>query len=113
MVISLRVDETAAPKSARRHAPDDTLAYARTCYSHLAGRLAVDIAEALQVCGLLVKREDRFAVTDRGREWFAQLGIEIAERQMKEPRFARHCLDWTERRHHIAGHLGSAMLARF
>lgn len=108
-----RANDAAARKSAGRRAPDDTLAYARTCYSHLAGRLAVDIAEALQVRGLLVKREDRFAVTHRGREWFAQLGIEITETQIPEPRFARRCLDWTERRHHIAGHLGSAMMVRF
>jgi len=99
-------------KSARTPAPDDALACARTCYSHLAGRLGVDIAEELQIRGLLVKREDRFAVTQRGRDWFAQLGIEMSEQQMKQPRFARCCLDWTERRHHIAGHLGSAMLAR-
>jgi DNA-binding transcriptional ArsR family regulator len=101
-------------KSARGDAPDSALTYARTCYSHLAGRLAVDIAEALQVTGLLVKRElDRFTVTQRGREWFAQLGIETVDRQIKDPRFAKPCLDWTERRHHIAGHLGSAMLTRF
>jgi DNA-binding transcriptional ArsR family regulator len=103
----------AARKSATGRAPDDALACARTCYSHLAGLLAVDIAEELQVRGLLVKREARFAITQRGREWFAQLGIEISEAQVKDPRFARRCLDWTERRHHIAGHLGSAMLARF
>jgi DNA-binding transcriptional ArsR family regulator len=113
LAITPRANHTTAHKSARGRAPDDTLAYARTCYSHLAGRLAVDIAEALQVCGFLVKREDRFAVTQRGREWFAQLGIELTEQQLGELRFARRCLDWTERRHHIAGRLGSAMLVRF
>jgi DNA-binding transcriptional ArsR family regulator len=95
-------------------APDDALAYARTCYSHLAGRLAVAIAEALETRRLLVRREPKlFSVTQRGREWFAQLGIETVDREMGNPRFATCCLDWTERRHHIAGHLGSAMLARF
>ena len=112
MVIAPRANHPVARKLAGGRSPDDPLAYARTCYSHLAGRLGVDIAEALQVNGLLVKREDRFVVTQRGQEWFAQLGIDITERQMKDPRFARRCLDWTERRHHIAGHLGSAMLAR-
>jgi DNA-binding transcriptional ArsR family regulator len=113
LAITPRANDTAARRSAGRRTPDDTLAYARTCYSHLAGRLAVDIAEALQVCGLLVKRQHRFVVTQRGREWFAQLGIELTEQQMREPRFARCCLDWTERRHHIAGHLGAAVLVRF
>ncbi len=111
LVIAPHANDAAPRKSAR--GPDDTLTYARTCYSHLAGRLAVDIAEALQVCGFVVKRDDRFAVTQRGREWFAQLGIELTEQQLREPRLARRCLDWTERRHHIAGRLGSAMLVRF
>lgn len=113
LAIAPRANGTAASKSVGRRAPDDMLANARTCYSHLAGRLGVDIAEALQVRGLLVNREARFAVTQRGREWFAQLGVEITKPHMKDPRLARLCLDWTERRHHIAGHLGSAMLARF
>jgi DNA-binding transcriptional ArsR family regulator len=113
LVIAPRANNTSTRSSAGGRAPDDMLAYARTCYSHLAGRLGVDIAEAFQVRGLLVKREDRFAVTQRGREWFAQLGIEITEQQTKQPRFARRCLDWTERRHHIAGYLGSAMQVRF
>jgi DNA-binding transcriptional ArsR family regulator len=95
-------------------AQDNSLAYARTCYSHLAGRLAVDITEALQQRGLLVRREAKlFAVTERGREWFAGLGIQVPEAENQHARFAKCCLDWTERRHHIAGHLGSAMLARF
>jgi DNA-binding transcriptional ArsR family regulator len=99
---------------ARRPLPGSTLASARTCYSHLAGRLAVDIADALQKRGLLASREAKqFTVSQRGREWFGELGVEISEQQMKEPRFARQCLDWTERRHHIAGRLGSAMLTRF
>lgn len=102
-----------AQSPVRPRTADGALGYARTCYSHLAGRVGVDIAEALQVRGLLVKRDDRFAVTQRGCDWFAQLEIGITERQAKDPRFARRCLDWTERRYHIAGHLGAAMLARF
>jgi DNA-binding transcriptional ArsR family regulator len=93
--------------------PDNSLVYARTCYSHLAGRLAVAIAETLLQRELLVRQEPKlFALTQRGREWFAQLGIETVDREINDPRFATCCLDWTERRHHIAGHLGSAMLAR-
>jgi DNA-binding transcriptional ArsR family regulator len=112
LAIAPRAD-VVTPRRAAGRAPDATLTYARTCYSHLAGRLAVDIAEELQVRGLLLKRENWFAVTQRGRDWFGQLGIEITARQLQELRFARCCLDWTERRHHIAGSLGSAMLVRF
>ena len=105
-------DAARSPVSART--PESRLAYARTCYSHLAGRLAVDIADALRDRGLLVEREsNQLGLTPRGCDWFARLGIETTDRQMAGARFARRCLDWTERRHHIAGHLGSAMLSRF
>lgn len=113
LTVASRPNDVAARSTGGRRTPEAALAYARTCYSHLAGRLGVDIAEALQVGGFLVKREDRFAVTQRGRAWLGQLGIATSDRQLRNPRFARRCLDWTERRHHIAGHLGSAMLMRF
>ncbi len=92
----------------------DGLAYARTCYSHLAGRLAVEIAEALKKRELLAAPDrKRLTVTKRGQRWFEQLGIAISESSVLHPRYARPCLDWTERRHHVGGRLGSAMLARF
>jgi len=95
-------------------APENPLAYARSCYSHLAGRLGVQIVDALLARQLLLKREPRqFAITRQGRDWFAKLGIELTEGQMDQPRFARCCLDWTERRYHLAGKLGSMMLSRF
>jgi len=95
-------------------APDNPLAYARSCYSHLAGRLGVQIVDALLARQLLARREPRqFAVTPQGREWFTNLGIELTKAQMNQPRFARCCLDWTERRYHLAGKLGSMMLSRF
>jgi DNA-binding transcriptional ArsR family regulator len=94
--------------------PETPLAYARSCYSHLAGRLGVEMADALLARQLLMQREPRqFAITRQGREWFAKLGIELTKAQMNQPRFARCCLDWTERRHHVAGKLGSMMLTRF
>lgn len=95
-------------------ASDHYLAYARTCYSHLAGRLAVEMAHALlQRRVLRHSAVKEFAVTRSGREWLAQLGIPLTEQQTKHRQFARCCLDWTERRYHIAGALGSALLNRF
>jgi DNA-binding transcriptional ArsR family regulator len=97
-----------------KHGAAGTIAYARTCYSHLAGHLAVEITDALQKRELLVAQEPKtYRVTAKGHEWFRQLGIPISEGQLKQPQFARKCLDWTERRHHLAGRLGSAVLARF
>ncbi|MFL6440304.1 MAG: ArsR/SmtB family transcription factor [Terriglobales bacterium] len=90
------------------------LAYARTCYSHLAGQVAVQIADALEKRELLVRGEPNvYALTNRGRQWLAELGIRTSDSHIRNSRFARPCLDWSERRHHIAGQLGAAMLDRF
>jgi DNA-binding transcriptional ArsR family regulator len=83
-----------------------TIAHARTCYSHLAGWLGVRIADSLQQNGYLRAEKDRaFSITDAGHNWFAQIGIS-ATRGGGKPTLARQCLDWTERRPHLAGPLG-------
>jgi len=89
------------------------LTYARSCYSHLAGSLAVQIADALLAREIVIPKANKlYAVTKPGRQWFNKLGISIADRDLTDLRFARRCLDWTERRHHIAGRLGSAIFSR-
>ena len=91
-----------------------TLAYARTCYSHLAGWLGVRIADALQANGLVSPRENKvFLVTEAGRAWFDRLGIPVARHYaVAKSKDARQCLDWTERRPHLAGKLGVAFYRR-
>jgi DNA-binding transcriptional ArsR family regulator len=91
-----------------------TLAYARTCYSHLAGWLGVRIVDELQNNKLLRKREGKqFFVTEAGWAWFDSLGIATAHYQRKAGLgTARQCLDWTERRPHLAGPLGVALYRR-
>ena len=91
-----------------------SLEHARTCYSHLAGWLGVQIADALQKEGLLLPASGRaFAVTPRGRGWFEELGIEVASADGADARVARQCIDWTERRPHVAGAAGVGMYRRF
>lgn len=92
-----------------------SLEHARTCYAHLAGWLGVQIADALQANGMLVPTEGRaFAVTERGREWFKDLEIAVnATADGASPKLARQCIDWTERRPHIAGAVGVVMYRRF
>jgi DNA-binding transcriptional ArsR family regulator len=101
-----------ASQIANKSGPTGTLAYARTCYSHLAGRLAVEMAEVFQKREYLQGAPTGFVVTNKGRAWFEALGIAIEERHWERPQFARQCLDWTERRHHIAGKLGAELLAQ-
>ena len=91
-----------------------SLEHARTCYAHLAGWLGVQIADALQSNGVLLPAGGRaFAVTQRGREWFEELGVEVAGADGANSKVARQCIDWTERRPHVAGAVGVAMYRRF
>lgn len=94
---------------------DQALRAARTCYDHLAGRLAVALADALVAAGHIELSDDAGLVTDRGSALFQRLGIAV-EPDAATPRtrarlLCRPCLDWTERRAHIAGRLGAALCA--
>lgn len=82
---------------------------ARSCYGHLAGRLGVALAEALRARGHIDLAGDAVALTDSGRAWAAAAGF-LAADGPAEPRTLRLCLDWTERRFHLAGSLPRAML---
>jgi DNA-binding transcriptional ArsR family regulator len=94
--------------------PVNALRFARTCYSHFAGTLAVEINDALQQRGLLEPGEARsYRVTSDGQLWFEKLGINVEKIKSGRSGLARQCLDWTERRHHLAGALGTAMLEQF
>ncbi|MFC4852509.1 ArsR/SmtB family transcription factor [Actinophytocola glycyrrhizae] len=84
------------------------LAYARTCYDHLAGQLGVALREGMIGRGLVDDR-DGLAVTDLGWATFASLGIDVG--RTRRP-LLRDCLDWTERREHLAGALPAAILRR-
>lgn len=92
---------------------DQALRAARTCYDHLAGQLAVALADALVEAGHVELSDDAGLVTDSGSDLFHRLGIEIdADTKRKSARLlCRPCLDWTERRPHIAGRLGAALCA--
>jgi DNA-binding transcriptional ArsR family regulator len=95
---------TSLRQGTRAHA----VRYARRCYDHLAGRLGVALADALQEHGVLVARDDIFyTVTEQGASTFAELGIEARCGDV-----TRRCLDWTEQRSHVAGALGRALMTR-
>jgi DNA-binding transcriptional ArsR family regulator len=104
--------------SPRRQKPigeGDAISYARTCYDHLAGAMAVSLVESLQNQRFLVasaKSDRDFDVTKAGQEFFKQWQIDVNVLRSKKRSFARRCLDWTERRDHIAGALGAAICQR-
>lgn len=95
-------------RSLRAASVSGALARGRTCYDHLAGRLGTRITEAMSARGLL-RQDTGFALTDAGLEWFGTLGISL-DRSARRP-LVRGCLDWTERRPHLAGAAGAALCA--
>jgi DNA-binding transcriptional ArsR family regulator len=88
---------------------DRALARGRTCYDHLAGTLGVSIADAMTERGLL-SWESGLALTEEGSRWLAGIGIAMPDARHRTRRPpVRSCLDWTERRPHLAGSVGAAL----
>jgi DNA-binding transcriptional ArsR family regulator len=86
---------------------------ARLCYDHLAGKLGVGLTRALCEHGYLSEGDDGYVVERPGWGWLDTLGIKAEEvRALRRP-LTRRCLDWSERRYHLAGALGAALAARF
>ena len=104
------------PAQTRRAAegPPTGLRYVRTCYDHLAGRVAVNICQALVQRDYLREEGPEFILTSSGRAWFAAAGLAAADLTDTARRpLARPCLDWSERKRHLAGTLGAALLRQF
>ncbi|MGI8413115.1 MAG: ArsR/SmtB family transcription factor [Solirubrobacteraceae bacterium] len=85
---------------------------ARTCYDHLAGSLGVDLTDALQRQRLIEGAENAYRLTPSGHDRLEDLGLDIASLHGRRRTFARPCLDWTERRPHLAGALGAGIAER-
>ena len=83
---------------------------ARTCYDHMAGVVAVALNQRMLELGWLKARENDYEVTREGARALKALGIDIEAARTQRRRFAYACLDWSERRPHIAGAFGAALL---
>jgi DNA-binding transcriptional ArsR family regulator len=91
----------------------DALREARTCYDHIAGRLGVAIACSLTSQPGVWPSESECELTDHGRELLSDLEIDLVDLGRQTRRvLCRPCLDWSERRPHLAGALGAALLER-
>jgi DNA-binding transcriptional ArsR family regulator len=85
---------------------------ARMCYDHLAGTVGVALAEALTGRGVLVEQDRGYVVTEAGPAVLAQIGVRVERLEGLRRPLARRCMDWSERRHHLAGSLGAAVTSR-
>jgi len=87
---------------------------ARVCYDHLAGALGVRLHDRFKEIGWLTRdsngRDDSYDLTENGRKGFEALNVDVEETRKLRRRFAYACLDWSERRPHIGGGLGAALL---
>lgn len=89
---------------------DSALRLARTCYDHLAGRVAVGIADRMGEEGGLVLGSDGGELTEAGRRLLQRIGVDVPAAGRGRRSFCRPCLDWSERRYNLAGAIGAALL---
>jgi DNA-binding transcriptional ArsR family regulator len=88
---------------------DAAMRAGRTCYDHLAGSLGVALADAMVAKGQIELASDAGVVTDSGMALLQRLGIDLGARKRKGRLLCRPCLDWSERRPHLAGAVGAAL----
>ncbi|PJN54452.1 hypothetical protein PAEVO_11730 [Paenibacillus sp. GM2FR] len=90
----------------------EAIRQARTCYDHLAGSLGIQLTNSLLNAGVISDTENQFTVTEKGEVFFKAFQIDLEQVKRKRRSFTHRCLDWSERRHHLAGALGHALLER-
>jgi hypothetical protein len=88
------------------------LSEARICYDHLAGRLSVDLTDSLITREYIVVGDEAAEITQAGSRFLTEFGIDLSALSSKRRHFCRVCIDWTERRPHIAGAVGAALTKR-
>ena len=91
---------------------DPELRRARVCYDHLAGEMGVRLYERLGETGMITGDDGALTLTPRGESWCGTMGIALVELRAGRRPLCRACLDWSERRTHLAGALGAAILDR-
>ncbi|RDC56316.1 transcriptional regulator [Pedobacter chinensis] len=99
-------------ESVKKEPKNNGVKYCRTCYDHLAGFVGVKIVETLETKGYLLKSKNIYLVSEKGWEWFLLLNILKEDFINNRRPITRQCLDWSERRPHLAGQLGAEFLKK-
>lgn len=104
----------ASVRTLRESLVAEQVRFARTCYDHLAGKLGVSLTQALLDAGVLQLEDQsrRYCMTEEGTRFLADFEIDLEKLRRSRRAFALPCLDWSERRYHLAGALGAAFLDR-
>ncbi|MBE3014433.1 winged helix-turn-helix transcriptional regulator [Microbispora sp. NEAU-D428] len=107
-----RISGRVAVRSLRQSRQARLLREARSCYDHLAGRVGVELYDALVREGCLIEADGGCLLTASGADALTELGVDVERVRRARRRFAPDCLDWLERRPHLGGALGAAVLDR-
>ena len=91
---------------------DDALRHARVCYNHLAGAMGIRLYDSLLARGLVEETKIGPVLSPAGEEAVMAFGVDLPELRARRAPLCRECLDWSERRSHLAGSLGRALFAR-
>src|SRR5262249_34734732 len=98
------------PRRQPRSANDAALRFARSCYNHLAGRVGVAVTDALVAMGHIVLTDEGGEATSSGERFLSGFGVDL--RPQARRIFCQPCLDWSERRYHLKGLIGTRILDR-
>jgi len=99
--------EISAKKKTENYPP---IKYCRTCYDHLAGKIGVALADSLLEQKIIIEKNNTFEISPEGEKWFSDFGVNIGDAKKQKRIFLKPCLDWSERRYHIAGSVGTLLL---
>jgi DNA-binding transcriptional ArsR family regulator len=106
----LNISANLAPEQVSTGPSDTRLKQARICYDHLAGELGVEIYDALKQQAFIIDNGSETLLTDLGKKFFSSIGFDFSQVKKSKRPICKSCLDWSERRNHLAGILGQWML---
>jgi len=92
---------------------DAAMRHARVCYNHLAGTKGIQLHDSLVASRYLQHKDGELVLSRKGHQFMQEFGIDLHSLQASRSPLCRSCLDWSERRSHLAGSLGRALLAKF
>ncbi len=105
--------EGSKPLVSRTGPADIALRHARVCYNHLAGNMGIHLYDSLLSNGYIANKSGQLNLTPDGEQFFNSFGIDLSGLKAGRSVLCRECLDWSERRSHLAGSLGRSLLSRF
>jgi len=106
----LNISSKVQPEKIATGPKDPRLRKSRVCYDHLAGELGVSLYDALATNGYIINKQSETVFTESGRRFFSSLGVDFDKIKLENRPLCKSCLDWSERKNHLAGIIGQWIL---